>query len=206
MASGKGLRSQAEHLGVRFHSQPGLWSEPPAKDALYRETLQTTGRTTRILNRPKRGLRQSPSRSPRDPGRGSCECAPHVEPSPRYAFSEGMAESINPMGEDLKTLVRDTASRIAAKSFEVIPSAAGITLGLCSAAIGPGPGQKARRRNVPCLIVLMSSGRLFLDRVARQQSPSPLHRHPQNNMHSSDAPGRKGTFLLCREGDISILP
>src|SRR4051794_11129621 len=26
----------------------------------------------------------------------------------------------------------------------------------------------------------MSSGRLFLDRVARQQSPSPLHRHPDH--------------------------
>ena len=29
-------------------------------------------------------------------------------------------------------------------------------------------------------IVLMSSGRLFLDRVARQQSPSPLRRQPQH--------------------------
>ncbi len=42
----------------------------------------------------------------------------------------------------------------------------------------------------------MSSGRLFLDRVARQQSPSPLHRHPQFNMHSSGARAK---------GDISIL-
>ena len=31
----------------------------------------------------------------------------------------------------------------------------------------------------PCSSSAMSSGRLFLDRVARQQSPSPLHRHPQ---------------------------
>jgi hypothetical protein len=31
-------------------------------------------------------------------------------------------------------------------------------------------------------IVLMSSDRLFLDRVARQQSPSPLHRRIQNNL------------------------
>jgi hypothetical protein len=30
-------------------------------------------------------------------------------------------------------------------------------------------------------IVLMSSGRLFLDRVGRHQSPSPLHRRNQNN-------------------------
>ncbi len=43
----------------------------------------------------------------------------------------------------------------------------------------------------------MSSGRLFLDRVARQQSPSLLHRQPQDNTHSS---GDQGL------GDISTLP
>src|ERR1017187_2629576 len=43
----------------------------------------------------------------------------------------------------------------------------------------------------------MSSGRLFLDRVARQHCPSPLHRHTQINMHSAEAQGK---------GDISILP
>jgi hypothetical protein len=32
-------------------------------------------------------------------------------------------------------------------------------------------------KNMPCPSSAMSSGRLFLDRVARQQSPSPLHRH-----------------------------
>jgi hypothetical protein len=31
-------------------------------------------------------------------------------------------------------------------------------------------------------IVLMSSGRLFLDQVGRHQSPSPLHRRDQNNL------------------------
>ena len=43
----------------------------------------------------------------------------------------------------------------------------------------------------------MSSGRLFLDRVGRHQSPSPLHRHGQNNMHPATLPAR---------GDISTLP
>ena len=43
----------------------------------------------------------------------------------------------------------------------------------------------------------MSSGRLFLDRVARQHCPSPLHRHTQINMHSVEAQGK---------GDISTLP
>ena len=42
----------------------------------------------------------------------------------------------------------------------------------------------------------MSSGRLFLDRVGRHQSPSPLHRRSQNNTHSARLPGK---------GDISIL-
>jgi hypothetical protein len=43
----------------------------------------------------------------------------------------------------------------------------------------------------------MSSDRLFLDRVPRQQSPSPLHRHPQNITQSPS--------LEAKE-DISTLP
>ena len=39
-------------------------------------------------------------------------------------------------------------------------------------------------------IVWMSSGRLFLDRVGRHQSPSPLHRHTQNKFIA----GSKGTI------------
>jgi hypothetical protein len=43
----------------------------------------------------------------------------------------------------------------------------------------------------------MSSGRLFLDRVGRHQSPSPLHRHEQINTQSPDARAKH---------DISTLP
>ena len=43
----------------------------------------------------------------------------------------------------------------------------------------------------------MSSVRLFLDRVARQHCPSPLHRHPQINMHFQGPQAK---------GDISTLP
>ena len=45
----------------------------------------------------------------------------------------------------------------------------------------PGPAKRRDGRNAPCSSSAMSSGRLFLDRVARQQSPSPLHRqaHPK---------------------------
>ena len=63
--------------------------------------------------------------------------------------------------------------------------------------VGSGPGYRTRRKNTPCPSSAMSSGRLFLDRVARQHCPSPLHRHTQINMHSAEALGK---------GDISILP
>jgi hypothetical protein len=43
----------------------------------------------------------------------------------------------------------------------------------------------------------MSSGRLFLDRVARQHCPSPLHRRPQNITHPA---------IARAEHDISTLP
>ena len=49
------------------------------------------------------------------------------------------------------------------------------------AASRSGPSQAIGRagRNTPCPSSAMSSGRLFLDRVARQHCPSPLHRHCQ---------------------------
>ena len=62
----------------------------------------------------------------------------------------------------------------------------------------PSPGKRTRREDhAPSHRPQMSSGRLFLDRVARQHCPSPLHRHTQINMHSSDNQA---------EGDISTLP
>src|SRR5438874_13340427 len=62
----------------------------------------------------------------------------------------------------------------------------------------PGPGKRTRREDhAPSHRPQMSSGRLFLDRVGRHQSPSPLHRHEQNNMHSREPRAK---------GDISTLP
>jgi hypothetical protein len=62
----------------------------------------------------------------------------------------------------------------------------------------PGPGSRTRRKDrAPSHRPQMSSGRLFLDRVARQHCPSPLHRLSQFNMHFSQAPAK---------GDISTLP
>jgi hypothetical protein len=40
---------------------------------------------------------------------------------------------------------------------------------------------RAGRNYTSCPSSAMSSDRLILDRVGRHQSPSPLHRHPQNN-------------------------
>jgi hypothetical protein len=61
----------------------------------------------------------------------------------------------------------------------------------------PSPGKRTRQEDrAPSHRPQMSSGRLFLDRVARQQSPSPLHRQPQHNTHSQDAQAK---------GDISTL-
>ena len=51
-------------------------------------------------------------------------------------------------------------------------------------------------RTVPSPSSTMSSDRLFLDRVGRHQSPSPLHRHAQINTQSPKAPAK---------GDISTL-
>jgi len=67
------------------------------------------------------------------------------------------------------------------------------------------PVKERDGRSAPCSSSAMSSDRLFLDRVARQHCPSPLHRHWQINMHSSPSRvkgdistlHKKGTFLFC---------
>src|SRR5471030_558074 len=99
--------------------------------------------------------------------------------APQYAFSKAWRNLSGPMGfqNQNQTLGRDrTSSRRSA----------------------PSPGKRTRREDhAPSHRPQMSSGRLFLDRVARQHCPSPLHRHEQNNMRS---PGGRGN------GDISTLP
>ena len=64
--------------------------------------------------------------------------------------------------------------------------------------------ERAGRNTLFLIVRRMSSGRLFLDRVGRHQSPSPLHRRPQHNMHFSNGPlqrdistlHKRVTFLL----------
>ena len=65
----------------------------------------------------------------------------------------------------------------------------------------PGPGKRTRREDRALTHrPQMSSGRLFLDRVGRHQSPSPLHRHSQVNMHFSPAPAKGDIFTLPAGG------
>ncbi len=57
-------------------------------------------------------------------------------------------------------------------------------------------------KNMTCPSSAMSSGRLFLDRVGRHQSPSPLHRHHQNKPMAFQRVSdyhrtRKSVLTLC---------
>lgn len=74
-----------------------------------------------------------------------------------------------------------------------------LTLGRGTASRWSGPGQVREHagRNMSCPSFAMSSGRLFLDRGARQHCPSPLHRQAKTNMHFSTTRAK---------GDISTLP
>jgi hypothetical protein len=65
--------------------------------------------------------------------------------------------------------------------------------GAASRGSAPGPAKGRDGRPAPCSSSAMSSGRLFLDRVARQQGPSLLHRQA----HPKTVPGL-GTMNLQR--------
>ena len=65
------------------------------------------------------------------------------------------------------------------------------------------PGQATSRRdgrNAPCSSSTMSSVRLFLDRVARQHCPSPLHRQRELNTHLSALEPKGDILTLQRRG------
>jgi len=77
-----------------------------------------------------------------------------------------------------------------------------------------GPAKERDGRSAPCSSSAMSSGRLFLDRVGRHQSPSPLHRQAQISTHFPSAYSKPelstllgtGTFYfaLTLAADISL--
>jgi len=64
----------------------------------------------------------------------------------------------------------------------------------------PDPDFRTRREDRALPIVPMSSDRLFLDRVARQHCPSPLHRRDQTNTHFRNARSKPDISTLRRIG------
>jgi len=125
-------------------------------------------------NRPKRVCADAfpAAPSPRQPG---------IEGIPGMRFS-GMTESIGPMSSQNKN---QTNLRARYRLPLVGPRA---------------PVQGRDGRSAPYPSSTMSSGRLFLDRVARQHRPSPLHRHGQNNTHPIPAPAEQDISTLQRIG------
>jgi hypothetical protein len=143
-----------------------------AKFALYRETLRTTRPVSRGVIFAKESLRRSLPRHWLPAPVENTE-------APQYAFLRHGGIYLVRWGfqNQNQTLSRDRAA---------------------SRRSAPNPGKRTRREDHALSHrPQMSSGRLFLDRVARQQSPSLLHRHPQINMHSREAQAK---------GDISTLP
>jgi hypothetical protein len=138
------------------------------KGAHNRETLQTTGRTTRIVIVPR-------------------EFAPI--PSTPAGLPIPMAIRMRFLRHD--GIYRSDVVQVKTKTKPwggTVPPPAGRPRAQVKERVG---------RTTLFSSSAMSSGRLFLDRVARQQSPSPLHRHPQHNTHFSEARAK---------GDISTLP
>jgi hypothetical protein len=65
----------------------------------------------------------------------------------------------------------------------------------------PSPGSRTcRKDHAPSHRPQMSSGRLFLDRVARQHCPSPLHRHAQTTTSPRSASPKPDISTLQRIG------
>jgi hypothetical protein len=62
------------------------------------------------------------------------------------------------------------------------------------------PVRERDGRSASCSSSAMSSGRLFLDRVARQHCPSPLHRHGQINTHPCPCLAKQDISTLQRIG------
>jgi len=64
----------------------------------------------------------------------------------------------------------------------------------------PGPSKERDGRSASCSSSAMSSDRLFLDRVARQHCPSPLHRHAHTTMRLRPSRSEPDISTLQRVG------
>jgi hypothetical protein len=156
---------------------------PPARPRQWREVkrrpVQGNSPNDRILrgpdyNRPKRVCADSfPATVLPQP--------PRIQRVPRVRFSRH-AESIGPMWSQNQ------------KHLHLGPSC---RLPLVGAR---APVKERDGRNASCSSSAMSSDRLFLDRVARQHCPSPLHRHGQNNIHYLPASSKPDISTLLGIG------
>jgi hypothetical protein len=178
MASGTGLGQPTERRGMNLPARGGRAScqpKTPCTGKLSRRPEGLPGFC--IVPREFASIANLLARATGPLLAGSAHYSPSRGPS-TLRFS-GMTESIGPMWSEKQNHLN---------------LGAGCRLPL----VGPrAPVQGCDGRSASCSSSAMSSGRLFLDRVARQQSPSPLHRHPQNITRSSEAQA---------EGDISTLP
>ena len=111
----------------------------------------------------------------------------------QYAFSKAWRNLSGPMGLKFKNK-KQHQNQILSR---------GHTASRWSA---PSPGKRTRREeHALSHRPQMSSDRLFLDRVGRHQSPSPLRRHAQTTTHFPRGNSDRN-FLLCREAELSTLP
>ena len=189
MASGRGARLPARRRGLRVPIRAA------ERAVIQRRPVPGNSPDDRKdypdFESSKESLRRCPPARPVTRTAARRECALLGERTLRF---RGMAESFAPVGG----------------SNRVKPGA-GYRLPL----VGPrAPVQGRDGRNcAPYSPSAMSSGRLFLDRVARQQSPSPLHRQPQNNTYSSEVrskrdistlPGIRHFYFALTSGDFSV--
>jgi hypothetical protein len=108
-----------------------------------------------------------------------------ISEAPRFAFSEACRIYQSDMETDCFPNL----------DWELLPPAS-----------GPHPSLRARREDHALPIVLMSSDRLFLDRVGRHQSPSPLHRQAQTNTHFPAPCSKPDISTLRRIGHFYFAP
>jgi hypothetical protein len=146
------------------------WRE--GQGALYRETLQTTGfHLGRIVIVPR-------------------EFAPMPSPPLHGRASENRGDSQHAFFRHDGIYRSDVFStQKTRKTGGGVPPPVGRPR-------APVQGRDGRRAPYPSST--MSSGRLFLDRVARQQSPSPLHRQPELNTRAAE-PWDKGDISTLRK-------
>jgi RNA polymerase sigma-70 factor (ECF subfamily) len=99
------------------------------------------------------------------PSRHFDPCSSINTEAPQYAFFEAWRNLSGPMGFIAKNQILGQDRAASRRS-------------------APSPGKRTRREDrAPSHRPQMSSGRLFLDRVGRHQSPSPLRRHAQTTTH-----------------------